>query len=91
MHRFRYMINAMLGGDANGIYTVANKLPTILTLLSSVLMQAWQFSAIQESRERSAGAGAFLFQCLAGADGGAVYCFECDDCLCKAGDPAPGQ
>ena len=46
----RYMINAMLGGDANGIYTVANKLPTILTLLSSVLMQAWQFSAIQESK-----------------------------------------
>lgn len=46
----RYMITAMLGGDANGVYAVANKLPTILTLLSGVLMQAWQYSAVQESK-----------------------------------------
>lgn len=45
----RYMINAILGSDANGIYTVANKLPTILTLISSVMMEAWQFSAITEA------------------------------------------
>ena len=46
----RYMISAMLGSEANGIYTVANKLPTMLTLLSGVLMQAWQYSAISESK-----------------------------------------
>ena len=39
------MISAMLGSEANGIYTVANKLPTVLTLLSGVLLQAWQYSA----------------------------------------------
>lgn len=46
----RYMISAMLGSEANGIYTVANKLPTLLTLLSGVLMQAWQYSAVSESK-----------------------------------------
>ncbi len=46
----RYMISAMLGESANGIYTVANKLPTMLTLLSGVLMQAWQYSAVNEAK-----------------------------------------
>lgn len=46
----RYMITAILGSEQSGIYTVANKLPTMLTLLSSVLMQAWQYSAISESK-----------------------------------------
>lgn len=40
----------MLVSEANGIYTVANKLPTLLTLLSGVLMQAWQYSAVSESK-----------------------------------------
>lgn len=47
----RYMITAFLGSDANGIYTVACKLPTMLTLLSSVFLEAWKFSAVSESRE----------------------------------------
>lgn len=46
----RYMIAAILGSRANGIYTVANKLPTVLTLLSGVLMQAWQYSAVSEAK-----------------------------------------
>ena len=49
----RYMISAMLGSEANGIYTVANKLPTmltLLTLLSGVLMQAWQYSAVSKAK-----------------------------------------
>lgn len=46
----RYMIAAFLGDSANGIYTVANKLPTLLTLLAGVLMQAWQYSAVCESK-----------------------------------------
>lgn len=46
----RYMISAMLGSEANGIYTVANKLPTMITLLSGVLMQAWQYSAVSEAK-----------------------------------------
>lgn len=46
----RYMISSILGNDANGIYSVANKLPTMLSLLSGVLMQAWQYSAVKEAR-----------------------------------------
>lgn len=44
----RYMITAWLGSAANGIYAVAAKLPTILTVLSSVFMEAWLFSAVTE-------------------------------------------
>ena len=44
----RYMITVWLGNAANGIYAVAAKLPTILTVLSSVFMEAWLFSAVTE-------------------------------------------
>ena len=44
----RYMITAWLGSAAKGIYAVSAKLPTILTVLSSVFMEAWLFSAVTE-------------------------------------------
>ena len=49
----RYMITAWLGAAANGIYAVSAKLPTILTVLSSVFMEAWLFSAVTEQQEGS--------------------------------------
>ena len=49
----RYMITARLGSAANGIYAVSAKLPTILTVLSSVFMEAWLFSAVTEQQEGS--------------------------------------
>ena len=45
----RYMVKGFIGGEANGIYAVSYKIPTILTLISSLFMQAWQFSAVAES------------------------------------------
>jgi O-antigen/teichoic acid export membrane protein len=45
----RYFVNGFFGADANGIYAVAYKIPTLLTLISTVFMQAWQFSAVLES------------------------------------------
>lgn len=45
----RYMVNGFIGQYANGIYTVSYKIPTILTLVSTIFMQAWQFSAVAES------------------------------------------
>ena len=45
----RYMVKGFIGGEANGIYAVSYKIPTILTLISSLFMQAWQFSAVVES------------------------------------------
>lgn len=44
----RYMVNEIIGSEANGLYTVAYKLPTILTLVSTMFMQAWQYSAVVE-------------------------------------------
>ena len=48
----RYMITAFLGSDANGIYAVAAKIPTLLTLMATIFLEAWQFSAIAESHIR---------------------------------------
>ncbi len=45
----RYMVSGFISTEANGIYAVAYKLPTLLTLISTVFMQAWQFSAVSES------------------------------------------
>lgn len=45
----RYMVSGFIGAEANGIYAVSYKVPTFLTLLSTVFMQAWQFSAVSES------------------------------------------
>ena len=45
----RYFVNGFFGAEANGIYAAAYKLPTLLTLISTVFMQAWQFSAVTES------------------------------------------
>lgn len=45
----RYMVNGMISSSANGIYTVSYKIPTLLTLVSTMFMQAWQFSAVTES------------------------------------------
>jgi O-antigen/teichoic acid export membrane protein len=43
------MVSGFIGTEANGIYAVSYKVPTFLTLLSTVFMQAWQFSAVSES------------------------------------------
>ena len=41
----RFIINEMLGVEFTGIYSVANKVPTILQALLTIFMQAWQISA----------------------------------------------
>ena len=46
----RYMVTAFLGSDANGLYAVAYKIPTVLTMISGVFLEAWQFSAVSEAR-----------------------------------------
>lgn len=47
----RYFVSGFFGAEANGIYAVAYKLPNLLTLVSSVFMLAWQFSAVVESEK----------------------------------------
>ncbi len=48
----RYMLTAMVGGEANGIYTAANKIPTLLSMLCTIFIQAWGFSSVKENNER---------------------------------------
>lgn len=42
----RYIINITLGTEANGLYAISNKLPTIIFLFNSIFYLAWQESAI---------------------------------------------
>ena len=44
----RYIVTWMLGAAANGVYSVAYKIPTILSAFSDVFANAWQLSAIKE-------------------------------------------
>ena len=43
----RYIVLAICGADANGIYSAAAKLPSILSTIGSVFIQAWQISVIK--------------------------------------------
>ncbi len=77
----RYMVNGMIGSDANGLYTVSYKLPTLLTLVSTIFMQAWQFSAVTEQGEDKAEHAEFFsrvwrsFQAVMFLAGSAVIIF----------------
>lgn len=49
----KYIINYFLGDSANGLYSLALKIPTIITLFYSIFFQAWQMSAIEENNSES--------------------------------------
>ena len=44
----RYMVSAMVGQGANGLYTAAYKIPTLITLICQVFAQAWTYSSVVE-------------------------------------------
>ncbi|WP_050697376.1 lipopolysaccharide biosynthesis protein [Anaeromassilibacillus senegalensis] len=48
----RYIVSYMLGNDANGLYAVAYKVPSIVVLVSGIFMDAWQMSAVTETKGR---------------------------------------
>ena len=43
----RAMIMGMMDASASGVYAVSYKIPTILSSVSSIFMQAWLFSAVK--------------------------------------------
>lgn len=43
----RYIINWFLGIAANGIFAVASKIPSLISIVSSVFTQAWQLSVFE--------------------------------------------
>ena len=48
----KYVIAFYLGTSANGIYTVSNKFPQLITFATSVFQLAWQESAIMEAESK---------------------------------------
>lgn len=49
----RYIVTALLGAQINGLYSIAYKIPTVITAVSSIFMQAWQLSAFSEEDIRT--------------------------------------
>lgn len=48
----RFLVTFFCGEAANGIYSAAYKIPTIVNLSAGVFLQAWQFSAVSEAGNR---------------------------------------
>lgn len=44
----KYFLTWMCGASVNGIYAVAQKIPTIISVFHSIFSQAWNLSAIKE-------------------------------------------
>lgn len=48
----RYMIAIYLGTTANGIYAVANKMPSLISVFENIFYQAWQTSSISALEDK---------------------------------------
>jgi O-antigen/teichoic acid export membrane protein len=44
----RYFVNYFCGADINGLYAMAYKIPTMITLVSAIFTRAWEISAFTE-------------------------------------------
>lgn len=44
----RYLVTFMIGEDANGLYSTAYKIPTFITMLAGIVLQAWKISSVEE-------------------------------------------
>lgn len=47
----RYIVTAYCGESVNGLYSAAYKLPTLLSLVSGVFVEAWHFSTVKDANE----------------------------------------
>ncbi|MBE6667534.1 MAG: hypothetical protein E7607_04395 [Ruminococcaceae bacterium] len=45
----RYIVTAYRSVEENGLYAVAYKLPTMISLVSGVFIEAWHFSAVKDA------------------------------------------
>lgn len=63
----KYTIIYFLSASANGIYTVAHKLPTIISTIYSVFQQAWQLTTMEmKTKEERSEMYSNLFEILTG-------------------------
>jgi O-antigen/teichoic acid export membrane protein len=49
----RYIVTWLLGPTETGLLSVAHRLPSVLTIFTSIFMQAWKLSAIKEYESES--------------------------------------
>lgn len=47
----RYIVNYYCDMSATGLYAASYKIPTLLTLVGTVFIEAWQFSAVKDATE----------------------------------------
>lgn len=47
----RFIVTAICGSGENGLYSAAYKIPTVIALVAGVFNEAWQLSAISESKD----------------------------------------
>lgn len=48
----RFVVTYVCGSAENGLYSAAYKIPTVIALVAGVFNEAWQLSAISESKDR---------------------------------------
>lgn len=48
----RWIVTAVCGKSINGVYSVANRIPTLLMMFTTVFFQAWQMSAIENRDDK---------------------------------------
>ncbi|MBQ7153559.1 MAG: polysaccharide biosynthesis C-terminal domain-containing protein [Clostridia bacterium] len=47
----RFVVTYYMGHEVNGLYSIAYKIPTLITLVSVVFSEAWQYSAFTEDKD----------------------------------------
>lgn len=47
----RWFVSSICGGEVNGVYSVAYKIPSLLMMFTTLFYQAWQMSAIENSND----------------------------------------
>ncbi|MDD3062778.1 MAG: polysaccharide biosynthesis C-terminal domain-containing protein [Massilibacteroides sp.] len=48
----RYILSYLIGTEANGLYAIAYKIPTIITIMATIFMDAWQISSVNEYQKK---------------------------------------
>lgn len=50
----RFLVTYMISEAANGLYAVSYKIPTLINLVSGIFIEAWQMSAVTETKNPTA-------------------------------------
>lgn len=51
----KYSVLFFIGASGNGLFAVANKIPSLLSVFTSIFAQSWQISAIEDYESNSTG------------------------------------